>query len=272
MSATSVSQDVNIDCRTSIGISSANMRSHLDQLLQEALNHRALKHSYLEALATGNVPDLRWAIKDFAHQYYGYSTYFPTFLNAVIYRLDRTEHREALLQNLDEETGNYPEEDLEVLANAGIEPDWIIGIPHPKLFQRFQKALDLKEADLRRPELEVICWRNQLLSILSQGSMAEAVGALGLGTESIVSECYRPILQALSWLDDLSARDTVFFSMHTLVDDAHQETLLEIAADLAYTSSGLHDLHKGMVSALDLRARFWDWMYERALTQGKLST
>ena len=271
MSAISVSQAANIDYRSDIGVSSVNIRSQLDKLLQEALHHRALQHPYLGALATGSVPDLRWAIKDFACQYYGYSTYFPTFLNAVIYRLDRTEHREALLQNLDEETGNYPQEDLEVLAKAGIEPDWIIGIPHPQLFQRFQKALDLKEAELKQPELEVICWRNQLLALLSQGSMAEAVGALGLGTESIVSECYRPIVQALSWLDDLSARDTVFFSMHTLVDDAHQETLLEIAADLAYTSSGLHDLQKGMINALNLRAKFWDWMYERALTQGKLS-
>lgn len=270
MPAISVSQDINID-HSNIGVSSAKVRSHLDTLIQEALHHRALQHPYLGALATGAVPDLRWAIKDFARQYYGYSTYFPTFLNAVIYRLDRTEHREALLQNLDEETGNYPDEDLEVLANAGIESDWIMGIPHPKLFQRFQKALGLEESDLKHPELEVIYWRNQLLGILSQGSMAEAVGALGLGTESIVSECYRPILQALSWLDDLSARDTVFFSMHTLVDDAHKETLLEIAADLAHTPDGLHALQKGMVSALDLRAQFWDWMYERALTQGRRS-
>jgi len=259
------------DSSAGIHGSVVRVRSHLTDLQHQAHQHRALQHPYLQALATQNVPDLRWAITDFARQYYGYSTYFPTFLKAVIYRLDRTEHREALLQNLDEETGSYPSEDLEVLANAGIDPAWIVGIPHPKLFQRFQAALGITETELQQPELEVIYWRNQLLTLLSQGSIATAVGALGLGTESIVRECYRPILEALAWLEDLSAQDTVFFSMHTLVDDAHQEILLNIAADLARTPEGLHDLQSGMVSALDLRAKFWDWMYERAMTQGRMS-
>lgn len=246
-----------------------DVRSHLAELLQMAHQHRALQHPYLKALAVGDVPDLRWAVTDFARQYYGYSVYFPTFLKTVIGRLDCNIHREALLQNLDEESGNYPDEDLAILANAGIEPDWIVGIPHPQLFQRFQSVLGLAEADLKHPELEVIYWRNQLLMLLSQGSVAQAIGGLGLGTESIVRECYRPILQALSRLKDLSTRDTVFFSMHTLVDDAHQEILLNIAAELAANPENRLDLQKGMVAALDLRAQFWDWMYKRALTKGE---
>lgn len=248
--------------------SCVDMRAYLDRLVDEALYHRALRHPYLGALATGNVPDIRWAMVDFARQYYGYSTYFPTFLKAVISRLDCAEHREALLHNLDEESGSYPDEDLVVLAEAGIEPEWILGIPHPMLFQRFQRALGVVEADLKRPELEVIYWRNKLLTVLSQGTIEEAIGALGLGTESIVSECYRPILQALSLLDDLSPREIVFFSMHTLVDDAHQEILQDIAADLASTPTGQVNLRRGMLTALDLRAEFWDWMYGRALTKG----
>lgn len=245
-----------------------DMQAYMDKLAQEALHHRALQHPYLTALAAGNVPDMRWAVTDFARQYYGYSTYFPVFLKAVISRLDCADHREALLQNLDEESGSYPDEDIATLAQAGIEPNWILGVPHPQLFQRFQRALGLVAADLDRPELEVICWRNQLLTVLSQGSIEEAVGALGLGTESIVSACYRPILQALSLLPDLLPQDTVFFSMHTLVDDAHQEILLDIAADLASTSEGQINLRKGMLTALELRAKFWDWMYERALSKG----
>ncbi|MEM6252939.1 MAG: iron-containing redox enzyme family protein [Cyanobacteria bacterium P01_D01_bin.156] len=244
------------------------VQAYLQELSEEASHHCALQHPYLKALATGNVPDLQWAMTDFARQYYGYSTYFPTFLKAVISRLDCADHREALLQNLDEESGSYPDDDLLTLAKAGIESEWILGIPHPQLFQRFQRAIGVLDTDLERTALEVIYWRNQLLTVLSQGSIEEAIGALGLGTESIVSQCYRPILQALSLLPNLSARDTVFFSMHTLVDDAHQETLLDIAADLAVTPEGQSNLRKGMLAALDLRAKFWDWMYERALTQG----
>jgi pyrroloquinoline quinone (PQQ) biosynthesis protein C len=192
-------------------------------------------------------------------------------LNAVIHRLDNPEHQGALLQNLSEESGIYPEEDLTALAAAGIEADWIIGVPHPQLFQRFQAALGITKAELEQPEPEVIHWRHQLLMFLSNGSAAEAIGAIGLGTESIVSACYRPILAAIAQLDDVSAQDAVFFSMHTIVDDAHQDTLLDIAIDLAQTPQGWCDLKKGMNKALTLRARFWDWMYHRALTQEKIA-
>lgn len=244
------------------------MRSQLDVLHHRALEHRALQHPYLKALASGDLPDMRWAITDFAQQYYGYSTHFLSYLNAVIRRLDRADHREALLENLEEESGSYCDEDLAILVDIGIDQDWIIGIPHPQLFRRFQTAMGIVESDLRETELNVILWRERLLEILTQGSLAEAIGALGLGTESIVSECYRYILDGLSHLDGLSPRDTVFFSMHTLVDDAHQEILLDIAADIAAVDGNVRDLERGMTGALELRAKFWDWMYERALTRG----
>ncbi|MEO1296071.1 MAG: iron-containing redox enzyme family protein, partial [Cyanobacteria bacterium J06636_16] len=120
-------------------------------------------------------------------------------------------------------------------------------------------------------DLEVVCWRELFLATLTHGSAAEAIGALGLGTESIVSECYRAIVQALAHLEDLSARDTVFFSLHTLVDDAHQETLLAIAATFAQTPEGLRDLQKGMRKALALRVAFWDWLYTRALAPEEMA-
>ena len=63
----------------------------------------------------------------------------------------------------------------------------------------------------------------------------------------------------------LPPASTVFFPLHTLVDDAHQHALLEIAADLAKTPDGLAALEVGMLKALQLRTAFWDWLYERAL-------
>lgn len=243
----------------------SKVRSHLADLVNEACCHRAIRHPYLAALAAGTLPNLRWAITDFACHYYGYSAYFPQFLTTAISRLDSPMHREALLQNLMEESGNYSEDDLAALARIGIEADWIVGIPHPQLFQRFRAALSIIDRDWEQADLEVVCWRELFLATLTHGSAAEAIGALGLGTESIVSECYRAIVQALAHLEDLSARDTVFFSLHTLVDDAHQETLLDIAATFAQTPEGLRDLQKGMRKALTLRVAFWDWLYTRAL-------
>jgi hypothetical protein len=122
------------------------------------------------------------------------------------------------------------------------------------LFQRFLLAVmgDLPP-DAAPEELEVVCWRELLLSVLSGGSAAEAVGALGPGTEAIVPQFYQPLLVAIERLGTLSPRDTVFFPLHTLVDDRHQATLRAIACDFATTASGRADLARGMHKALALR-------------------
>jgi hypothetical protein len=56
----------------------------------------------------------------------------------------------------------------------------------------------------------------------------------------------------------------VFFPLHTLVDDAHQASLRDIATDFAATEQGRLDLAKGMHKALALRDSFWNWLHERA--------
>ena len=103
------------------------------------------------------------------------------------------------------------------------------------------------------------------ISRWSNGTPAEAVGALGLGTENIVSTIYQPFCRAVATLPELEAKDTVFFPLHTAVDDHHQETLQGIAADLAVNDATRCELRRGMLKALSLRSVFWDWMYRRAL-------
>lgn len=113
----------------------------------------------------------------------------------------------------------------------------------------------------------MICWREQFLNILSHGSAAEAVGALGLGTEGIVQSIYKPFEHAIRRLGTLQPHDCVFFPLHTTVDDHHQEILRQIAADFATTAEGYRDLAKGMHKALNLRDSFWSWLHGRALHQ-----
>ncbi len=236
----------------------------IEDLVREALAHRAVRHPYLEALARGDLPDLRGALADFARHYYGYSAHFPRYLTALISRLERPDQRAALLQNLTEESGHYEADELSKLQSSGIQPEWIVGIPHPLLFQRFRSALAVSNSDACEDHLEVICWREMFLGILIQGTPAEAIGALGLGTETIVHTLYRPFMAAIERLGDLSPADTVFFPLHTAVDDHHQATLRAIAADFASTAQGRADLAKGMHKALALRDSFWSWLYERA--------
>ena len=140
-------------------------------------------------------------------------------------------------------------------------------MPHPVLFRRFCIAVGVDDTDPETDALEVVCWREMFLSILSSSSAAEAVGALGLGTENVVSTMYQHFLPALKTLD-LAASDTVFFPLHAAVDDHHQETLLDISRHYARTPEGRLELLKGMRKALALRAGFWDWMLLRARTRG----
>jgi len=231
-------------------------------LTAAALRHRAVDHPYLSALASGNLPDPIWALRDFAAHYVGYSSHFPRYLTATISRLGDPVHRLALIENLTEESGIYPEDELEELAANGIERAWIDGIPHPDLFHRFCEALDVDpDPDA---SLQVICWREMFLDILCGGSAAQAIGGLGLGTESIVSTIYQAFLPAIERAG-LAPRDAVFFPLHATVDDHHQATLLDISRDLARTEHGRRELEKGMHKALALRAGFWDILLERAL-------
>jgi pyrroloquinoline quinone (PQQ) biosynthesis protein C len=232
-------------------------------LAAEARQHRAVHHPYLRALAQGEFGDTYAALSDFARHYHGYSAHFRRYLMTVVTRLGSPLHRDALLDNLSEESGSYAEEELGILAGIGIQRTWIEGIPHSQLFERFCRAVGV-EPGREEEAPEVVSWREMLLSILQTGSPAEAIGAIGLGTENIVSSIYEPICRAIERVPALSAQATVFFPLHTAVDDHHQETLQQIAIDLAATPNGIRDLARGMRKALELRCTFWDWLEERA--------
>jgi pyrroloquinoline quinone (PQQ) biosynthesis protein C len=234
----------------------------VDTLAASALRHRAVHHPYLQGFRDGTFSDTRWALRDFAKQYSGYSQAFPQYLTAVASRLTIPWQRKALMQNLLEESGDYGAEDLAQLAEIGVRSEWVVGIPHPQLFARFARALGV---DTTGVEHQMVGrWRDMFLSTLTNGSPAEAVGALGLGTENIVSTIYQPFVSACAQLTNLEPKDTVFFPLHTGIDDEHQETLQRIATDFAQTPEGRVGLHRGMTKALVSRAAFWDWMLERA--------
>ncbi|MCH2201672.1 MAG: iron-containing redox enzyme family protein [Fuerstiella sp.] len=243
--------------------------TYLEDLVQEALSHPAVSHPYLTDLADGNVPDLDWALRDFAVQYPGYCAHFPRYLTMVISKLESPGHRMTLMQNLIEESGTLDKEEIAVLVEHGIEPDWVQGIPHPKLFERFQNALGARNTDdPGNDALEVVCWRESFYHLLANGSPAEAVGAIGLGTENIVNRIYTSLVRSIERLGTLDRQQYVFFELHCEVDDDHHEALLNIALDFTNDAQDRIDLRKGMLKALGLRAMFWDWMHERARQQG----
>jgi hypothetical protein len=96
--------------------------TYVDNLARRAIAHQAVRHPYLEALAKGTLPDLAFALRDFARQYYAYSAHFPRYLTALISKLESPVHRAALMDNLTEESGQYGQEELDELAAIGIQP------------------------------------------------------------------------------------------------------------------------------------------------------
>ncbi len=241
----------------------------LQSLIQEAINHNAVHHPYLKALAEGNFKNTHLVLQDFAGQYYGYSSWFPKYLTAAISKLNNPIHRHFLLQNLTEESGHLAGGELQAVLGLGIQEEWIQGVPHPVLFRRFVKAMTGAE-EPNELDMEVIIWREQFYNLLLHGTPGEAVGAIGLGTEVVVKYIYKYIIKALKNHTKLTLYDRVFFDMHTEVDDEHGKTLLQIASDIIEEGpQQKEELRKGMLKALSLRSSFWDAMYERALKNDK---
>lgn len=234
-----------------------------ESMLAEAIEHRAINHPYLIALRDGEFNNITEIFKDFAQQYGAYSDWFPRYLTAVISKLECPEHRSHLLENLSEESGHLHDEDIEAIKEIGIEESWVQGVSHPNLFKRFQNAMGVTDTSNYGTEVEI--WRESFLSLVKDGSDAAAIGAIGLGTESIVKHVYKHIIQGLQDHTDLSMEEYVFFPLHTEVDDEHGIILINIAEEIGKSDlKNASELRKGMLKALNLRASFWDDMYERA--------
>ncbi len=241
------------------GIENNSPAAFVDGLIDKALAHEATQHGCLARFGAGGYQQrsLEFA-RSYGRWYHGYSAWFPHYLRAVIGRLESQEHRTLLASNLAEEQGHLGEDDMEALEELGIDPSTVEGVSHPELFLRYCTALGLTEADLAIPPIPTIEWRSAFKALLRAGSGAYAVGALGLGTEAIVSTIYQPIVRGLKRVPELRREDIVFFELHCLVDDQHYEDLRTISIALASTPEGRTDLERGMLDALDLRLEFWN--------------
>ncbi|MEM7306631.1 MAG: iron-containing redox enzyme family protein [Planctomycetota bacterium] len=243
----------------------------LESLLSEARAHRAVQHPFLRALADGAFGvRTHAAARALGHAYAGYSQWFPRYLRALIARMPAEDYRDLLRRNLDEEQGHLDPADREVLASMGIDPCDVEGVPHPELFRRFCVAIGLAEADLAQPPLPTIEWRAGFLGAMRAGTPAFGVGALGLGTESIVATVYTLVIRGLERVEGLSRRDRIFFDLHCYVDDQHQKDLLAIAQELAQEPAGAAEVEHGLRLALALREEFFDALHESCLPHPEL--
>ncbi|MCH2169935.1 iron-containing redox enzyme family protein [Myxococcota bacterium] len=223
----------------------------------ESQAHSAVNHVWLRNVAAHRYCEMESVLRRFAQDYCAYASGFPSYLCSLIGKLERSEHRQLLERNLQEEQGHLDPSDRDPLWALGIDPDEVDGVPHSQLYRRFCFALGLEEADLDLSDSAGRRWRQRMLAFLDTASPAAALGALGLGTEGVVRPVYRQLSAALRAVKSLKAPDCVFFDLHCAVDDQHAKDLEKVARDLLDTPRALEDMRRGMLEALRLRRAFF---------------
>lgn len=228
----------------------------IDALCADARQHPAVHHPYLQRLAEGALPDLPWAIRDYCHQYHTYSAGFTDYLTAAIQGLASARHQRVLRQNLAEELGQADPANPE-------------GAPHTELFQRFRRAAGVTpEYDAATaPCTTVTVWRDLFLQKCRSAQPGVAIGAIGIGTELIVSSIYRFLHQAVTRHLSMAPADYLFLTLHLDCDDDHAAQLRAVSIELAEDDSLREALRFGVLSSLNLRHAFWDVMLARAMAR-----
>ena len=239
--------------RSSRYLFSGTAAQFVGALAADAQAHGAVHHEYLQRFSQGDLPCMRFAIADFSLQYATYSSGFTSYLQAVINSLHSAEHRHQLQDNLAEEQG--------LLDDTGHH------IPHAQLFERFRRAAGVSEQQEAefRPCVTATTWRDLFLQKCQSSQNGVGLGAIGIGTELVVSAIYTQIRQGLREHSALSDADCLFFDLHIDCDDGHADELLRITEDLCSDAEHREAVRFGAISALNLRNAFWDVMLSRSL-------
>ncbi|MEM7564600.1 MAG: iron-containing redox enzyme family protein [Pseudomonadota bacterium] len=238
------------------------------KLSDYALNSQAVNHPYLHAMSRCDFPDVDFAFKDFAFQYGLYSAGFTRYVSAIIDQLSSPAHRQILKSNLEEEQGHAHDLHLPAEVMASVD-----GVPHAKLFRRFQEALGVDTDYRNKTEKSqtAVLWGRQFLRLCETDEYV-GIGAIGIGTELIVARIYNQILQGLEMQGKLSRMEHVFFDLHSECDEEHAAQIELIAADLANSDAACEQIEFGARMAIFLRTLFWDKMFQRAMNFSDLTT
>lgn len=224
----------------------------VELLLEEIRSHTALNHPYLVGLANGrfNTPEV---IKDYAHQYSFYSSFFVDYLDGVIKALEKQEHKDALIENIEEEKGD-PE--ASELAEK----------PHVEIFTHFKRTIgiDLVYEEANPPSTTTLLWRDLFLQKCRSTIPGVGIGAIGIATENIVPHVYKYIAEAIEQHTSYPADASFFFRLHMQCDEEHAQNLIDVTKEIAEDIHTREAIRFGVFSSLNLRNAFWDSQYARA--------
>ncbi len=227
----------------------------VDALVREAMEHPAVHHPYLKRLASGDVPDIEGALRDYAFQYTFYGSEFPSYVEGVIGGLKLPRHRASLRENLEEEKGVPGSTDLKTM-------------PHTDMFRLFAGSVGVDEEYERsaKPSTTVLVWRDLFLQKCQSRQEGVGIGGIGIGTELLVPTMYSYMLRCIKSCTSLEPRDYHFFSLHIHCDAQHSADLIDITKEMASDHDVREAIRFGVFSSLNLRKAFWDVMLSRAVS------
>ena len=235
-------------------INEGSEEEFVEALLFDIQAHPALNHPYLVSLGSGTLPNTEEAIRDYAHQYSFYSSYFVKYLDGVINTLGSEDHKAELRENIESEKGNP--EAVELAER-----------PHVEIFSQFKKdvGIDLAYESANPPSTTALLWRDLFLQKCRSTIPGVGIGAIGIATENIVPHIYKYIVAAIEEHSDHPSDASFFFRLHMDCDDGHAESLIEVTTDIAKDFETREAIRFGVISSLNLRTAFWDSQYARAL-------
>lgn len=242
--------------------SRTNVAAWLDDLRRQVLDHRILRHPYVEQLRTANFEDPKAALADFVLYSYQFSSQFPRYLTAALSRLDVHEHRLLLLPAL-QETLQFDATARERLSAAGLDVDPWTGHNRAELNLQLLRSLGLDRSAVEVEQLCVVCWRELFLATLTQGTPAEAVGTLAYGAGYTSIAVYTAALPTLRAIPDVKPQDAAFLYVAALHPPPYLQTMQEIALHHAETPEGRRDLIKGMNKAMMIRLALFETLASR---------
>lgn len=234
----------------------------LDDLQRQALQHRTLRHPYMTQLRTADFADPKAALCDFALLNYRFASQFPRYLTAALSRLELHEHRLSLLPAL-QESLHFDAAAAARFTAVGVDVGRLQGTARAELNLSFLNALGVQLADIEVEQHAIVCWRELFIATLTQGTAAEAVGALAYGAGATSRAVYEAALPTLAAIPSLSPQDGAFLYVATLHPPSYVSTMREIAAHYAELPEGRRDLAKGMHKAMILRLGFFEALAER---------
>jgi hypothetical protein len=228
------------------------------RLEPRALEHAAVRHAVLARIARVGANDAESVIQRVACEYLGLVEALPSLVWSLAEKLGDESQRSLWHQRLAGLQGELHDDDLAALRAHGLSPHAVQGVAREALFLRFTRAMGVADDTLVPAGGAAATWQQQMQQLIAEATPAAAVGALVLGVELIEPATHRQWLRGLLGLGTLRRDDFVFFELANALDARHHFAARQVVADHAATPAGLVDVRAGMMTALELRAEFWD--------------